>query len=160
MREGYIIPYQNVFDKYILNTQKLKEEKINLIINIDNFNRSKGELFFDNDEVDTIENQKYYRVNMYFNGEKLIFTTSKNNLDKYNYKDHILGKIEFWRVKEIIKSLDKSKKISINITFNEKINFSEDIEGIYDQENDKIIFDFSDDEKEISIFDINEIIFN
>ena len=160
VREGYIIPYQNVFDKYILNTQKLKEEKINLIINIDNFNRSKGELFFDNDEVDTIENQKYYRVNMYFYGEKLIFTTSKNNLDKYNYKDHILGKIEFWRVKEIIKSLDKSKKISINITLNEKINSSEDIEGIYDQENDKIIFDFSDDEKEISIFDINEIIFN
>ena len=160
VREGFIIPYQNVFEKYILNTQKLKEEKINLIVNIDCYNRSKGELFFDNDEADTIENNNYIRVDMNFEGKKMVISTYENNLKKYNYKDHILGKIEFWRAKTISKSIDINKKICIKITFNKKANHSEEIEGIYDQENDKIIFEISKDGKEISLFDINEIIFN
>ena len=45
-----------LFHKYIQNTLKLRDEKINFIVNIDNMKQSKAELFFDNDEVDSIDN--------------------------------------------------------------------------------------------------------
>lgn len=35
MRGGYIIPTQDTFDKYIMNTYYLRQEKLNLIINPD-----------------------------------------------------------------------------------------------------------------------------
>ena len=40
LRGGFIIPYQNTLDKFILNSEQLRNEKINLIVNIDNFNQS------------------------------------------------------------------------------------------------------------------------
>ena len=53
----------------------------------------------------------------------------------------------------------KTKLITLNIKFND--NKREDnFEGIYYPENDKVIFDISNRNKDISIFDINEISFN
>ena len=164
MRGGYIIPYQNTFDKYILNSQKLREEKINLIININDVKQSKGIIFFDNDEVNTIKNQEYYRVDLFFISKRLIIKTNKNKLKQYKYNDHILGKIELWRVSEIFemdKEENKDKKFSINIDYNNDLEEKESsIEGIYDKENNKVIFEISQKRKNISLFDIDEIIFN
>ena len=163
LRGGYIVPYQDVFDKYILNTEKLRNEKLNLIVNIDNFNQSRGELFFDNDDIDTIKNSTYFRVEISYSENKLNFNTYKNRLDKYEYNDHILGKIEFWRINQLIemndKNENKSKIISLNVTYNENTNPAEIIEGVYDKENDKAIFEISKGDKSISIFDINEMEF-
>ena len=164
MRGGYIIPYQNTFDKYILNSQKLREEKINLIININDVKQSKGIIFFDNDEVNTIKNKIYYRIDLFFIAKRLVIKTNKNKLKNYKYNDHILGKIELWRVSEIFemdKEENKDKKFSINIDYNNELEEKEsNIEGSYDKENNKVIFEISQKNKNISLFDIDEILFN
>ena len=163
VRGGFIIPYQNVNDKYIINTKKLRNEKINLIINIDYYNQSKGELFYDNDEINTIEENKYYRVELFYSEKKLTFNTFKNNLDNYGYKDHILGKIELWRASQIFtmndKNEQKTKMVLLNIKYSDN-TIEDNIEGIYDLNNDKIVFDISNKNQKVSIFNINEITFN
>ena len=163
LRGGYIVPYQNVFDKYIPNSQKLQDENINLIINLDNYNQSKGEIFYDNDEPDTIINSTYFRVDLSYSEKTLTVTTYKNNLEKYNFNDHILGVIEFWRIRQIFEMNDKkenkTKIISLCINYKDNKKEKENIEGIYDPENDKAIFEISKGNKKISLFDINEIEF-
>ena len=164
LRGGYIVPYQDVFNKYILNTLKLREEKINLIINIDPFGSSTGVIFFDNDGKDTVNNALYHKVDISYSEKKMTFTTTKYNMTKYDYNDHILGVIEFWRASEVFKieneKDDKTKIIKSKLTFiNNKYN-PENVEGAYDKENDKVIFEISTAEKNISIFDIKEMIFN
>ena len=101
LREGFIVPNQNTFDKFILNSFKLRNEKLNLIINTNQNKKAREELFFDNDDIDTINKEIYYRVDMFFDEDKLFITTYKNRMIKYNYKDNILGIIEIWRANEI-----------------------------------------------------------
>ena len=163
VRGGFILPYQDTNEKYIINTKQLRNEKINLIINIDDFKQSKGEIFYDNDETNTIEENKYYRVEMFFSEKKLTFNTFKNNLESYEYQDHILGKIELWRANEILQMNDnneqKTKMVMLNIKYSDNTK-DENIEGIYDSTNDKIVFDLSKDNKTVSVFNISEITFN
>ena len=163
LRGGYIVPYQDISEKYILNTEKLRNEKINLIVNIDNYNQSRGEFFFDDDRLDTIKDNLYYRIEIFYSFKRLTFSTYQHNLDKYNYNDHILGKIEFWRINSILETNNKKEKktkvINLNITYNDKTP-SEIIEGIYDHENDKVVFEISKDDKSRSIFNINEMVIN
>ena len=162
LRGGYIVPYQNTFDKYILNTMKLREEKLNLIVNVDNLGKSKGVLFFDNDEINTIANKEYIRVDLYYNEQKLSVSTNKNNLENYNYNDHILGTIEFFRIDEILelnKTKDKDIIIKLIIVYNENINKKKQIKkGVYDKKNNKVIFEISKNKEEISLFDIKEFL--
>ena len=164
LRGGYIVPYQDVFNKYILNTLKLREEKINLIINIDPYGTSTGVIFFDNDGKDTVINALYHKVDIFYSEKKMTFTTTKYNMTKYDYNDHILGVIEFWRASEVFKIQnekdEKTKVIKSKITFNNNKNNPENIEGVYDKENNKAIFEISTAEKNISIFDIKEMVFN
>ena len=160
LRGGSIVPSQNTFDKFILNSLKLREEKLNIIINPNELKQGKGVLFFDNDNNDTIMKKTYYRIDLSFNGQKLMIKCNKNNLEKYNYNDHFIGKIEIWRANELFNIEDnKQNSISINIHYTNDSNKIENIEGIYDKDNNKIIFDFSKNEKNISIFDISEILF-
>jgi alpha-glucosidase (family GH31 glycosyl hydrolase) len=156
LRGGFILPYQNVFDKYIQNTLKLRDEKINFIVNIDNMKQSKAELFFDNDEVDSIDNNYFYRVDVYYNEKKLTFNTFSHNLDSYNYNDHILGKIEFWRAKEMLEVNNFNENVKVKVTDNEYKEIG-NFEANYDSENDKLVYDFS--EKIFSIFNITSIEF-
>ena len=53
-----------------------------------------------------------------------------------------------------------SNKITLSIIYNESIIDEKNFENIYDKENDKLIFDFSKENKNINIFDISEILFN
>ena len=158
LRGGSIIPSQNTFDKFIFNSLKLREENLNIIINPNDLKQSKGVLFFDNDNNDTIMKKSYYRIDLSFNGQKLMIKCNKNNLEKYNYNDHIIGKIEIWRANEIfeINNIDQN---SLNINLINDSKRIDNIEGIYDKDNNKIIYDFSKNEKTISIFDISEILF-
>ena len=48
----------------------------------------------------------------------------------------------------------------MSIIYNESIIDEKNFENIYDKENDKLIFDFSKENKNINIFDISEILFN
>ena len=155
LRGGQIVPYQNVFEKYILNSVKLRNEKVNLIVNPNENRESKGILFFDNDDINTINKKTYYRIDLYFSYNRIVVQFNKNNISRYDYKDNILGIIEIWRANEIFQLNDN--EITINLNNDKKI---ENIKGVYDEENNKIIFDISQNNKVISLFDIKEIIFN
>ena len=165
LREGFIIPKQNTFEKYIINTNKLREEKIDLIINVNSTKQSHGEIFYDNDDINTINENKYYKVDMNFTENILDVCTNKNKLIKYNFNDHILGTIELWNANyvfnEINKEENKDKKCELEIKFTseskkDKVN----IFGKYDSANNKIVFDTNEREKDISLFDIEKILFN
>ena len=162
LREGFIIPKQNTFEKYILNTMKLREEKLDLVINIDYSKQSQGVLFFDNDDKDTIKEKAYYKVDLNFLYDKLVVHTYKNQLTKYNYNDHILGNIELWNINNVLKNEgDKNKKYNCEISYLADLNKNKEIiEGVYDAENNKIIFDISKKVNDASLFDIKDILFN
>ena len=160
LRGGFIVPMQNCFEKYIINTEKLREEKISLIINVDNIMRAKGILFFDNDEVDTVSKKKYFRVEMEFNNKKLMFKMENNALKNYNYKDHYLDKIEIWRVNEVFESNIENVKMNLIYKNNKQQNMVHSLQPIIDNDNNKIVFEFSKENDEmVSIFNIKEISF-
>ena len=155
LRGGYIIPFQNTFDKYILNTYYLRNQKINLLINPDNEGYSRGVIFFDNDESDIIENNNYIRVDLEFKNKILNIKVDNINNEIYNFKDNILNTIEIWRISEIFKN-DKIKNKQFNILIKSNNNKDEYIKGIIVESKDKLIFKLN----EISLFDLKEIILN
>ena len=153
LRGGYIIPMQNTFDTYILNTYYLRKQKINLIINPDNEGNSKGVIFFDNDGNDIIEKNKYIRVDLEFKNKILNIKTNNINNKTYKYKDNLLKTIEIWRISEIFKNDDiKNRKFDILIKSNN--NKEEYTKGVIIKSKDKLIFELND----ISLFDLKEII--
>ena len=160
LRGGFIVPYQNTFDKYIMNTIQLRDEKMNLIININNLKESKGVIFFDNDEINTIKKMKYIRVELTYRDKVLSINTNKNNLEKYNFDDHILGTIEFWEIDEIFEiKKEKGNQFKLNVVYNKDKNKKKEIrEGIYDKDRNKVTFEISKKNDYISIFDIQEFL--
>ena len=162
LREGFIIPKQNTFNKYILNSMKLREEKLDLIINVDCYNQSQGVIFFDNDEIDSLSERKYYRVDMNFTRNKLSIFTSKNNLLKYKSNDNLLGTVEIWNAGKVyeIKKNDKNQKYRMEIDFKKNVDKDREfIDGIYDSENDKIVYDINKKNIDINLFEVDEILF-
>ena len=154
LRGGYIIPMQNTFTKYILNTYYLRQEKLNIIINPDHEGYSKGVIFYDNDENDVIENNKYIRVNLEFKNKTLTIKTNDISSLEYQYKDNILNKIEIWRINEILK-VNEIKTININLKVKIKNN-EQNIKGILSKKMNKLVIEFDN----ISIFDLNEVNLN
>ena len=147
-----------------MNTMKLREEKLDLIINIDNSKQSQGSIFFDNDDKNTIKDKIYYKVDLNFLNDKLEIHTDKNNLTKYDYNDHILDNIELWNINKVIDLTveeNKNKKFNCEIKYLKDLNKDkENIEGNFDVENNKITFDIAKNGKDISLFDIEIILFN
>ena len=147
IRGGSIIPMQDTFDKFILNTYYLKKEKINLIINPDNEGNSKGVIFFDNGEIDSIINNKYIRVDLEFYNKILNIKTNIKDSYDYQSKDKILNRIEIWRVNELFKGDDS--KIKLN-SGEEQI-----LKGKRIKEKNKLVFKNIN----LSLFDLKEIVF-
>ena len=146
MRGGMIIPWQNTLDNYIKNSYYLRQNNSNLLIFPDENNKAKGLIFFDNDEVNTIENKEYIRIDLdYENGTLSVNTTMKEGF-QYAYKDNIIGKIE------LVDSINSNCDILINLKNKDSINDS------MDKENDKFVYDLNKD-NEILINDIINIIF-
>ena len=151
LRGGYIIPMQDTLNKYVENTFYLRHEKLNLIINPDHKGFSKGTIFFDNDDIDTIEKNKYIRVELEFR-DKVLKIKIYFNETKYIYRDDILNTIEIWRINEIYKERDINKN-SINLTIKVKNKYIK-IDTDVDKANNKIKIVFIDT---VSLFDLNEI---
>ena len=156
LRGGYIVPMQNTFGIYIKNTYYLRFIKLNLIINPDQNGQSKGTIFYDNDEPDTLQNNKYLRVELEFKNK--ILYIKLNNIrekEKYIYRDDILNSIEIWRINEIYEEniINKGSVILKMKVKNEYI----DIKGTINKENKKMKIIFIN---EISLFDLNEINMN
>ena len=157
VREGFIIPKQNTFSKYILNTKKLREEKLDLIINVDSNKQSQGVIFFDNDDINIINEKKFYRIDLNFTNNILDIYTEKNELNEYNYNDHILGTIELWNANNAFSEIKKDKTYFLVLELDKDKKF---INGKYDSENNKLVFEISEKGKDISLFNIKKILFN
>ena len=150
---GSIIPMQDTFDKFILNTYHLKNEKINLIINPDNEGFSKGVIFYDNGEIDSITNNNYIRLDLEFYNK--ILTIKKHIKDSYDYngKDNILNRLEIWRVNELFKGDDIEGNYNLMIKLNN--NEEQKLKGKLIKEKNKVLFN----DINLSLFDLKEMAF-
>ena len=158
MRGGYIIPTQDPFDKYIMNTYYLRQEKINLIINPDHEGYSKGTIFYDNDEIETIEKNKFIRVNLEFKNKELIVKVINTSDKNYLYQDNIINRIEIWRINEII-NINDIKNNSINLKYDLTEEKNQNINAKFDVINNKLIIDFKENNKDINLFTLEKIYF-
>ena len=148
MKSGVIVPYQNTFEEYVQNTYYLSHRPLNLMINPDENKKAKGLIFLDNDEVNTIEEEKYFRIELdYDNGFLKVNTKSREDFI-YNFEDNKI---------RIIEILGGGEHTSCLITIN--IIESEPIIGNmeYDENNDK--FSFKSENKDIFINEIKNIEF-
>ena len=136
MRGGVIVPYQNTFDKYIQNSYHLRNEALNLIINLDEDKKAKGVIFFDNDGINTIENKEYIRIDLNYENNILNVNTTVKDGFKYECQGNIIGVIELW---------GESNKRGCNITINTNLQIEPiEIEMIKDEINDKFTSNISD----------------
>ena len=135
MRSGYIVPWQNTFDKYIRNTNYLKQEKLNLIINPDKDNKAKGVIFFDeSDGVDTIANNDYMRIDLsYDNGELIVNSTHREIYYTDPDMDMIIERIDLF-------GTNNKDTCKLNYTFNNNDPSINNMEK--DVENDKFYYVF------------------
>ena len=159
MRGGYIIPMQDTFDNYVMNTYYLRQQKINLIINPDHEGYSKGTIFFDNDEIDTIELEKYIRVNLEFKNKILsVEVINKKKMD-YIFKDNIINRIEIWRVNEIME-FNSKKDNEIVLKYDLISKKEKQIKGKIDLINNKLIIDFNENNIDINLFTLEKVYLN
>ena len=159
MRGGYIIPMQDTFDNYVMNTYYLRQQKINLIINPDHEGYSKGTIFFDNDEIDTIELEKYIRVNLEFKNKILnVKVINKKKMD-YIFKDNIINRIEIWRVNEIME-FNSKKDNEIVLKYDLTSKKEKQIKGKIDLINNKLIIDFNENNIDINLFTLEKVYLN
>ena len=159
MRGGYIIPMQDTFDNYVMNTYYLRQQKINLIINPDHEGYSKGTIFFDNDEIDTIELEKYIRVNLEFKNKILnVKVINKKKMD-YIFKDNIINRIEIWRVNEIME-FNSKKDNEIVLKYDLISKKEKQIKGKIDLINNKLIIDFNENNIDINLFTLEKVYLN
>jgi alpha-glucosidase (family GH31 glycosyl hydrolase) len=115
MRGGYILPYQNTFIKFIPNSYQLHDEPTELII-IPNSNSysAQGELIFDDDSIDTLENKNYYHIKIKFIYNSLFFSNEESMKVDYINKDIYLSKLKFLNMKYLI---DEDKYDILIITY-------------------------------------------
>ena len=159
MRGGYIIPMQDTFDNYVMNTYYLRQQKINLIINPDHEGYSKGTIFFDNDEIDTIELEKYIRINLEFKNKILsVDIINKKKMD-YIFKDNIINRIEIWRVNEIME-FNSKKDNEIVLKYDLISKKEKQIKGKIDLINNKLIIDFNENNIDINLFTLEKVYLN
>ena len=159
VRGGHIIPTQDTFENYVMNTFYLRQQKLNLIINPDSEGYSKGTIFFDNDEINTIELGNYIRVNLEFKNKELnVEVINKNNIN-YIFKDNIINKIEIWRINEII-DFNTINKDEINLKLDLTTKKNEIIKGKFDLINNKLIIDFNENGREVNLFTLEKVYFN
>ena len=156
MRGGYIIPMQNTFENYIMNTYYLKKQKLNLIINPDHEGFSQGTIFFDNDTKDTIEDNKYIRVNLEFKHRELKIKVINKNKIQYLFKDNVINKIEIWRINEII-DINLFEENNINLNYDLTTKKKEIIKAKLDTINNKLIIDFNENNIDINLFTLERI---
>ena len=151
MRGGVIVPWQNTFDNYIKNSYYLRQENLNLIINVEN-GKASGVIIFDNDGINTIENKDYIRIDLNYENNVLNVNTIKKDGLKYDYNDNILGILEIWG-----ENVNKDCKITINT----KISGKETL-GPYnmekDKDNEKFYYDLS--LVQIQLDEINNVKFD
>ena len=100
MRGGHILPYQETFKSFVANSHKLHNISTELIIIPDsNSHFAKGDLIFDDDSYNTLEENNYYYINIKFNTYTLFFENVENMQIPYDNKDIYVSKLRFLNMK-------------------------------------------------------------
>ena len=118
---GKIIPFQNTKD--VLNSKDLRYTPISLIINPDHRKYAQGNIIYDNDGKDVIENKDYLDIFLKF--ENNILNFEKINMPKnnnYNYNDNKIEKIILLRANEL-----QINHKQVKIYLEDGLQFSTDI---------------------------------
>ena len=138
IKGGSIIPYQNVFLPTLIKTSNdLRNRSIDLIINPDHFNKASGDIFYDMDQVEIVENNDYTYIKIFFSGYSIYFNQVNHAFTPYeNYTDNVIENIKIFRAQNVIAQI--GFKITFAEIYENNGNFS--IYNIYlDKEKDEII---------------------
>ena len=115
MRGGYIVPYQDTFNKYIANSHYLNKEKTELFIIPDSESYlASGDVIFDNDDYNTLTNNNYYYIKLNFIYDTLYFLNNQIMKDGYTNEDIYLSKLKFFRIKYLN---EKGKNDMVRVTW-------------------------------------------
>ena len=99
MRGGQIFPYQDTFNRYVMNTYYLQKEKTELFIIPESESHvASGDIIFDNDETDTLVTNNYYYIKFIFVYETLVFQNEQVMNSSYMNKDIYLSKLKFFNI--------------------------------------------------------------
>ena len=103
MRGGQIFPFQNTFDKFIANSKALQKEKTQIYIIPDSETHiASGDIIFDNDEYDTLNNSNYYYIHIDYIYDRMTFDVKNKMKTNYDNKDIYISKLKFFRMKYLI----------------------------------------------------------
>ena len=139
LKGGSVVTVYDVFEQYVKNTFGLLHKEIDIMINPNEFDEANGVVVYDNDEMDTIKEKKYIRIEFEFQRNLILVVMKEmNNMkeDEYKYKDLFVRKIIVLRYSQI-----KTKITQLKVKFvSEKEGF---IEGnlILNEDNDSIEVD-------------------
>ena len=152
MRGGQIFPFQNTLEKFIANSKALQKEKTQLYIIPDSETHiANGDIIFDNDEYDTLNNSNYYYIHIDFIYDRMTFDVKKRMKTNYENKDIYISKLKFFRMKYLI------EKEHYNIARVELINGKVAhvlINNITDD-----IFEFDLSKNNIKFYEILKVVF-
>ena len=156
MRGGYIVPYQETNPLYIQNTEILRNKPTEIIINPDPEGNAHGNIFYDNDDPDTIQRRKFFRGNLNFSNGVLTMKWNKNKMkrDNYLYKDNIVSKITLLRYSMIKESFNLKSEAVVNVN-----NENKKILIQIDKENDKAYIEITKNLGKIEFEKINKVSF-
>ena len=100
VRGGSIFPHQDTFHKAIMNTFYLHKEKTDLVIVPDTTDShiAAGDIFFDNDEYDTLATANYYHIKFSFIYDTLLFENRNVMYTSYTNQDIYISKLHFYNM--------------------------------------------------------------
>ena len=135
LKGGSIITYQDTFSEYIKSTEYLRQKPFDLIINPNENNLAYGDIIYDNDQIDVIENKDYTFINVFYHLNNIEFIIKNKAKSEYIYLDNIINNIIIYRAKDVIneaKQIFNSAKIVFNGNQIKNININ------FDENEDKL----------------------
>ena len=105
LRGGKIIPYQNTDDVY--STNDLRNKRTTLIINPDQNKYASGQIIYDTDEINSIENKIYLHIKLEFSENNLKFSVINWGIKNNNFEFDNIEDIILYRASEINKNIFK-----------------------------------------------------
>ena len=115
LKGGSVVTVYDVFGQYVKNTFGLLNKEIDIMINPNEFDEANGVVVYDNDEMDTIKEKKYIRIEFEFQRNLILVVMKEmNNMkeDEYKYKDLFIRKITVLRYSQI-----KTKITQLKVKF-------------------------------------------
>lgn len=156
LRGGSIVPYQNIsYPSLVKTTHDLRLRPTELIINPDENYFAEGEVFFDNDDKDSLENKDFLYVKINYVLDVVYFTRMTNFITDYPYEDIYISKITVYRHSRIQSQLKEQITNCGIILGNSDIITKK---AISDPSIDMIVIDLTD--SKISFNNIQSLIFN